>query len=248
MRASSVLVISVIAISACNQRKPDEEWRPQTVPADARSVETLPAGTQPPQSLETAIAGGSDASAKPSAAPVGTVSAIELRPVILRNTLPVEAAVGMPILAGDRITTGEKTKIRMTLLDGSVLAVGPRSAVTMARYETAGNRRLGTLRVGIGSFWFQVTKWAQPENSAIDIETPNAVAGVRGTTLWGDTQRQVVCALEGVVSVTSLSNKDLKPASLEAGHCVGELAAAKLTPITPDAATVQTYLDEVQIK
>ncbi len=259
MRALAVAILSVVAVTSCNNQQPDGEWKPkeEAAPADATAIpdkgdgsaEGLPAGTQPPTSPDAApAAGGSDAAAKPGAAVVGTVEAIEAKPVILRDTVPVDAVVGTQVLAGDRVQTGEKTKIRVKLTDGSVLALGPRSTITMVKYETANGKRTGSLRVAIGAFWMQVSKWTTPADSFVEVETPNAVAGVRGTTLWGDTQRQVVCALEGEVSVRSVSNKKIKPASLKAGQCVGKLGAGKLAPVKPDGKTVQKYLDEVQIK
>ncbi|MEZ0312093.1 MAG: FecR domain-containing protein [Myxococcota bacterium] len=258
MRSLTIAALSVIAVTSCNSQQPDGEWKPkeETAGADATAIpdkgdgsaEALPAGTQPPTSPETAAAGGSDAAAKPGAPVVGAVEAIEARPVILRDTVPVDAVVGTQVLAGDRVQTGDKTKIRIKLTDGSVLALGPRSSITMVKYETANGKRNGSLRVAIGAFWMEVSKWATPADSFVEVETPNAVAGVRGTTLWGDTQRQVVCALDGEVSVRSVSNKKLKAASLKAGQCVGKLGAGKLAPVKPDGKTVQKYLDEVHIK
>ena len=259
MRSLAVAILSVIAVTSCKSQQPDGEWKPQNeaAPGDATAIpdkgdgstEALPPGTQPPTSPDAApAAGGSDAAAKPSAAVVGTVEAVEAKPVILRDTVPVDATVGAQVLAGDRIQIGEKTKIRVKLVDGSVLALGPRSSITMVKYETANGKRAGSLRVAIGAFWLQVSKWTSPSDSFVKIETPNAVAGVRGTTLWGDTQRQVVCALEGEVAVRSVTNKKLKEASLKAGQCVGRLGAGKLAPVKPDGKTVQKYLDEVQIK
>ncbi len=261
MRSLAVVFLSVIAITSCKSQAPDGEWKPKDgsatpAAADATAIpdrgdgstEALPAGTQPPTSPETAQAGGSDAAAKPSQPVIGIVEAIEAKPVILRDTVPADAAVGMQILAGDKLQTGEKTKIRVKLSDGSILALGPRSSLTLVKYETDGGKRNGALRVAIGAFWMQVSKWAAPADSIVEVETPSAVAGVRGTTLWGDTQRQVICALEGEVSVRHTTAKKLKAASLTAGQCVGKLGAGKLAPITPDAKTVEKYLDEVQIK
>ncbi len=261
MRSLVVAAISVIAVTSCKSQAPDGEWKPQEAPAAPSagdptaipdkgdgSAEALPTDVQPPTSPDSAVAGGGDAAAKPSAAVVGTIEAIEAKPVILRDTMPVDAVVGGQVLAGDKVQTGDKTKIRIKLVDGSVLALGARSSITMVKYETANGKRSGSLRVAIGAFWLQVAKWATPADSFVEVETPNAVAGVRGTTLWGDTQRQVVCALEGEVSVRSVSNTKLKAASLKAGQCVGKLAAGKLAPVKPDAKTVAKYLDEVLIK
>jgi len=97
----------------------------------------------------------------------------------------------------------------------------------------------GKVRATVGSYY-------QKTGTQYEVETPTAVAGVRGTTLWGDTQRAVICSLDGTVVVTSVSGK-MQPATLTGGHCVGDLDAVKLTPIEPDAATVEKYLSEVQI-
>ena len=244
MRIPALAVVSVIAVSiaACNSKKPDDEWSPGVKPSG--STETLPAGTQPPTSPESAHTGDGAAATD---VVVGTVAAVVLKPVILRNTAPVDAVVGTAVKAGDKIQTGENTKIRIAMTDGSVLAIGPRSSLTIARYDATGEKRTGTLRVGIGAFWMQVAKWAMPEKSFVEIETPNAVAGIRGTTIWGDTQRGVICSLEGTVAVRTVSGKDL-PATLTGGNCVSELDAAKLTPLVPKAEAVQQYLDEVMIK
>lgn len=257
MRRLALIAVSVIAVTSCEGQKPDGEWKPKdatpVAPGDAAiptegdtSAEALPAGTQPAASPDVAAPGGT--AAKPSAPVVGTVDAVEGKPVILRDTVPVDAAAGVQVLAGDKLQTGENTKIRVKLADASVLALGPRSSLTLVKYETGGGKRIGSLRVAIGAFWMQVAKWAAPADSFVEVETPNAVAGVRGTTLWGDTQRQVVCALEGEVTVSSVTNKRIKPATLRAGHCVGKLGAGKLAPVKPDAKTVAKYLDEVQIK
>lgn len=264
MRSLAVVFVSVIAVTSCKDQAPDGEWKPKeegAAPAPAAggdataipdggdgSTEALPAGTQPPTSPETAQAGGTDAAAKPGQPVVGTVEAVERGPVILRDTVPVNAVVGAQVLAGDKLQTGAKTKIRIKLTDGSILALGERSSLTVVKYETDGGKRSGSLRVAIGAFWMQVAKWTNPADSFVEVETPSAVAGVRGTTLWGDTQRQVICALEGEVSVRHATNKKLKAASLTAGNCVGKLGAGKLAPVKPDGKTVEKYLDEVQIK
>lgn len=246
MRLKAVALLSVIAVTGCKKQQPDEEWSPGAKPpSTAPAADAVPAGTQPPTSPETARAG--DGTGIATDVVVGTIAAIVAKPIILRNTQPIDAAVGASVKAGDKITTGEGTKIRIGMTDGSVLAIGPRSSVTVARYDATGEKRSGVLRVAIGAFWMQVAKWATPENSFVEIETPNAVAGIRGTTIWGDTQRGVICSLEGTVGVRSVSGKDL-PATLTGGNCVSELDAAKLTPLVPKAEAVQLYLDEVMIK
>ncbi len=264
MRSFSVVAaaLSVIAVASCGDKNatPDAEFKPGGPPMQTQagggkdtptppmktSTETAAAGAQPQTSPNTAVVGGTDAAAKAGGHGFGTIAAIQGKPTLVRDTKPLALAVGSTLQHGDIIETGADSKARINLDDGSVLAIGPRSKITLKSYVLDGETRSGAIRVAIGSFWMNVTKWAIPEQSSIEVETPNAVAGVRGTTLWGDTQRGVICSLDGNVSVTSVSGK-MKPAALTAGHCVGELDANKLTPITPDAKTVEKYLGEVQI-
>ncbi|HET6343446.1 MAG TPA: hypothetical protein VFH51_00885, partial [Myxococcota bacterium] len=74
-----------------------------------------------------------------------------------------------------------------------------------------------------------------------------AVAGIRGTTLWGDTALDAVCSLDGDVSVASKADAGLPAAALTAGHCAAEMGKGKLTPLQPTEAQVKGYLGEVLI-
>ena len=93
-----------------------------------------------------------------------------------------------------------------------------------------------------------VTRWTGSGSSRYEIATPTAVAGVRGTTLWGDTQVDAICALEGTIEVRSLTQSGLPPVSLNAGNCASALSQGKLAPMAPTKAKIEEYLDEVLIR
>jgi hypothetical protein len=97
-----------------------------------------------------------------------------------------------------------------------------------------------------GKFLASVAKWIGGGGSEFKVTTPNAVAGVRGTVLWGDVERDAICALYGTITVKSVKGGDTTEKTLEAGHCVTKMKDGQTDPLTPDAATVQTYLGEVR--
>lgn len=181
------------------------------------------------------------------AATVGTVDALVGHASVRRagNEQPVE--LSQALLAGDEISTGEESKIRIALSDKSVIALGAESTMTLQGLRLTHGRK-GTFRLLTGKFWMHVVKWTTGK-TAIEVSTPNAVAGVRGTTLWGDTQVDAICALEGTVEVRSLHAKKRKAkARLRAGNCASEMSQGNLTPLKPTKEQINAYLDDVLIR
>lgn len=218
--------------------------------------------------------------AKPTlkdATAVGAVAAATGTVTLTRADQGAPAAVGHELMPADKLETGADTKVRVILRDGSVVALGQKSALVFQKYDVTPTARTGTLKILVGKFWMQIAKLAGGETTQLDIETPNAVAGVRGTTLWGDTERDVICALEGSIEVTStatlaatkakknkkavkkLKAKKAKLAKqpqtpevsesvrLMAGNCAAELSKGKLTSIMPKPEEVKAYLEEVTL-
>ena len=86
----------------------------------------------------------------------------------------------------------------------------------------------------------------------MEFSTPNAVAGVRGTTLWGDVDRDLICALEGEIEVTSKKakakkKKKVKSKKIKAGKCAAKLSKGKTKSVKAKAKDVKKYLAEVLI-
>ena len=79
---------------------------------------------------------------------------------------------------------------------------------------------------------------------------PEAVAGVRGTTLWGDIDVDAICALEGTIEVRSLKSKrkKTKAKKLAAGQCAAQLSKGKTKLLEPTPGQVREYLSEVLIQ
>jgi hypothetical protein len=173
----------------------------------------------------------------------GLVAGINGTPTVTRAgaTQPLER--GDAVDVGDRLTTDAKAKLKILLADDSVLNIGPQTEVVVDEL-LLGENRTGKLRVLAGRFKLAIAAWFGG-SSDYQIDTPTAVAGVRGTVLWGDTTLDAICALQGTVEVRAV--KGSASATLKAGECVTKMAAGEAAPLTPSREDLLRYLKEVQL-
>ena len=225
LRASS-LIIACVVVTACKSEPPKE---PAAPPPPATPA--VPAAPSPPP-----------------APPFGTVQATRGSVTVTHDGKAVDGKAGASVERGDVVATGHDGKVRLALLDQMVVALGADSRLTLAQLDAGDAGRHGKLVVSVGKFWAQVTKWTGKGESAIDFETPSAVAGVRGTTLWGDVKVDAICALEGTIEVRSLKAKKPAPVKVTAGNCAARLSKGQTAKLKPTAKQVAGYLGEVLIK
>jgi hypothetical protein len=174
----------------------------------------------------------------------GWVAGINGAPTITRAGKTEPLKRGDAVRVGDRIDTGEATKVKVLLADDSVLAIGPRTQLTIDELALGGDRRKGRLRVLFGRFKLAIADWLNGP-SDYQVDTPTAVAGVRGTVLWGDTQLDTICALRGHVEVRTVRGD--ATTTLEAGHCVTDMGKGEVVPIVPSREDLDKYLREVTL-
>lgn len=108
---------------------------------------------------------------------------------------------GTMVNFGDRIITGANARVRVRLIDGATLVVGPRSEIVVRTASTSIGRRSISLRLIFG-----IARAIAPPNhrSALEIWTSAAIASVRHTD-WivvVRSDRTAVLAVEGAVDVT----------------------------------------------
>jgi hypothetical protein len=179
---------------------------------------------------------------------IAVVEATEGEASVIHESQKLDAAPGLRLVAGDRLETGTLGKMRVRMSDDSVLAVGANTKLALAELAMDEATRRGRIDVALGRFWMNVTKWTGTGESRYEIATPNAVAGIRGTTLWGDTDVDAICALEGTIEVRSRRNESLTPSTLSAGSCASRLSEGELAPLTPTSEQLQKFLGEVLIR
>lgn len=94
--------------------------------------------------------------------------------------------LGARVYEGDVVETAAAARLELKLADGSVIRVGPSSKVELksAWFGDKGEKRFSA-RLVFGRVWSKVIGLVGTD-SKFEIETDNAVAGVRGTTFRVD--------------------------------------------------------------
>jgi len=93
---------------------------------------------------------------------------------------------GEKVFEGDLIRTGDNSRARVLLSNSSVVSIGSNAEVTMTqRKGKVTRKRTMGVKVALGRIWARVSSFFGSESS-FEVTTPNAVAGVRGTSFFVD--------------------------------------------------------------
>lgn len=138
-------------------------------------------------------------------APAGKVTFVAGEATRAAGGKAVKLAVGASVRAGDVLETRKRTRLEVKLEDGSVLRLGPlsRAVVSAASFGKTVEERNVSAKLLVGKVWANVAKAVGGE-ARFEVQTENAVAGVRGTTFRVDaaTDRSVVVKVySGTVAV-----------------------------------------------
>jgi FecR protein len=108
---------------------------------------------------------------------------------------------GTPLQEGDLIQTGADSHLEISMNSGTTLRVGENAKLELRLAPAAG--KAFTARLWLGALWAKVHKLLQDES--FQVETENAVAGVRGTEFvveaGGGSRDDGVRVYEGSVEV-----------------------------------------------
>lgn len=180
-----------------------------------------------------------------AATPTAVVVQINGAPTVERagKTQPLQA--GASLNSGDAVLTDDQSKVRILLADDSVLIVGPKSRLIIERLDLRADARNGRLQVLAGSFKIAISKWLTGPTD-YEIHTPTAVAGVRGTIVWGDIGLDSLCALDGKIEVRSRVGG--AATNLNAGQCAQKMGIGSPVPLEPSAADLAKYLKAVTLE
>ncbi len=97
----------------------------------------------------------------------------------------MDGKVGMTLKTGDVIESGDNSTATVTFFEGSTLELKPGTSVEVVSLEAAGGSTTILLKQTLGGTVSRVVKLADPK-SRYEIETPVAVAGVRGSIMLVD--------------------------------------------------------------
>src|SRR5262249_39649655 len=111
-------------------------------------------------------------------------------------------AQGDPILLGDQLRTRPDSKLRVTLREDSVLTLAPGSQLSVTEQVVA-PAAVSRFQLLLGTIKAAVTERYSEPNARFEVETPTAIAGVRGTSFLAsyDTAKDETLVV-GLTSVT----------------------------------------------
>lgn len=154
------------------------------------------------------------------------------------------------VFVQDRITTGNDSVARILLGGKAIVTVRERSVLTIT--EVPGT---STIELGIGKIALAIVKERMRPGETIEIRTPNAVAGIRGTVVITEVEQKTAqlgagagaftsrfTVLQGVVAVSQYNplTRQLGPTvNLGALQTTGITGSAPPRPpqtLTPEAA------------
>jgi hypothetical protein len=118
-----------------------------------------------------------------AAEPVGTVAELEGRAEVQHAGEAAwgPLAIGTPVLLGDHLRTLADGKLRVVLREDSALTLGPGSQLAITEQVVA-PATVSRFQLLLGTIKAAVTeRYAQPQ-ARFEVETPTAIAGVRGTS------------------------------------------------------------------
>jgi len=143
--------------------------------------------------------------AKPRAALRATVEAVQLSASVERGKQIVPLAPGMELRDGDRVNTGERSRLVLKLADGSTMKLGERGSLFVDRMLVRDDGVFeAALFVAEGAFRFATAaldRFAGKRDVSIAVN--NVTAGIRGTDLWGKStpESEIICVIQGRVEV-----------------------------------------------
>lgn len=119
----------------------------------------------------------------------GTVNRLSGTATATRGDIVVALDAGTVVLVGDRISTGDDTRLRLLLTSGATIVLGDNSSVTVEAHEpAAGGLSVLELIHGVFLAVTAAVKDTPPPDDAMIIRTPNAVLGIRGTEVLAEQQ------------------------------------------------------------
>ena len=150
------------------------------------------------------------------ASKAGVVTSVQGSATVARTAAPEPAALRFrdDVFEHDRISTGDQSLARILLGGKAVVTVRERSQLTITETATT-----STLEVTSGAIALSVNKARMRPGDSVQIKTPNAVAGIRGTVIIAEIEPPTPSTpvathftlLTGVVDVTQLDPTTGRP-------------------------------------
>lgn len=113
----------------------------------------------------------------------GMVKVVNGNATIERGDQKIIATPGAKLLVSDRVLTGVASSMGITLHDGTLLSLGPKSSLSLNKFAFDSTTNLGALDASLkrGTLAVVSGKLSKSSPDAVTYHTPTSILGVRGT-------------------------------------------------------------------
>jgi hypothetical protein len=138
---------------------------------------------------------------------IGAVSRLQGAATGARGGSTRALAVNAPVFRNEVVSTGQAARLEVTFIDNTRLTLGENAKLTLDRYVFNPAAGRGTIRFRVaGAFRYLSGQASKLANSTVNVTTPVATIGIRGTEFWGgpiDNQALGVFLIAGAVRVSN---------------------------------------------
>jgi hypothetical protein len=135
--------------------------------------------------------------------PAALVEGVQMPAWLERGGRKTPLVPGVELRAGDRITTGDGSRVLMKLAEGSVVKLGENGTLRIAEIQPGKDVFRAALEVLEGAFRFTTDIVSKARKREVSVSVERVTIGIRGTDFWGRSRaaRQIVCLIEGAIQV-----------------------------------------------
>lgn len=152
---------------------------------------------------------------------IGHVTGLEGKVTVLPQGkfAPEILTLRKSVFREDIIETDRASKVRITLIDATVISLGEQSRLELKEFshEARHQTRAGRFAMTLGVFRAILKEMLPP--STFEVTTPTAIAAIRGTELMGEVSSNstAIVVLDGTVGVLNIRPTVLDQAILTPG-------------------------------
>ena len=120
-----------------------------------------------------------------AADPIGVLSVVIGSVSIERDDSVIKGESKLQVFENDLIITGGKSRAQVLLLDQTAIYISQNAELTLDKFVYSGDEDSVSLKVTKGTFRFISGQVAKKTPEKVNIETPVATIGIRGTEFLG---------------------------------------------------------------
>ena len=179
--------------------------------------------------------------------PVGIATAVKGQVTVVSPGGESETVVeGAKVFLGDTFETGDDSGVKILFDDDTLISLGSNATFAITEFVYTPTQRKSIYTLTKGKLKSIIQKFEGGESN-VEYTTPNAVAGIKGTILFIDSDKKLFCVLEGKVSVRGVIAR-AGEAVIETGQCTRIIDGNPSVPVPFTDELKEEFILATEIK